>query len=188
MNWALWAFYLLYCIYFYFSALQIRFGLPELRKGNFTMEGTTPINKAAFKTFQAIPFLWELRIVTDWTFTKTSLDLFQWFKFENLYGSIFIAKCTNKALETKVVGSKQVWYMKFGMGFLFMIGIIAIIAGPLLLFSTANPVAVENYVYGGTLGFEITFDYPDPNQPIQTFQIFSSPNLVSNATISDAVY
>ena len=37
-NFFLWLFYLLYCMYFFFSALQVRFGLPELRKGNFTMQ------------------------------------------------------------------------------------------------------------------------------------------------------
>jgi hypothetical protein len=76
MNWALICFYLLYCSYFFFSALQVRFGLPELRKGNFLMEGTEKINKIGFLVFQKIPFLWELRIVIDWTFTKTAIDLF----------------------------------------------------------------------------------------------------------------
>lgn len=85
-------FYLLYCFYFYCSALQIRHGYPELKKGNFLMSNTTPLNKVAFQIFLAVPFLLELKIFTDWSFTKTGLDVFQWIKFENIYGDLFIAK------------------------------------------------------------------------------------------------
>jgi len=45
--------------------------------------------------------------------------------------------------------------MKLLFGASFMIGIIIIIAGPLLLFSTANPVATLNPVDGGTMRFAI---------------------------------
>jgi hypothetical protein len=91
-NWFLIVFYLLYCLYFYYSALQIRFGYPELKKGNFLMNDSTPVNKIGFQIFAAVPFLLELKIFTDWTFTRTGLDVFQWIKFENLYGDLFVAK------------------------------------------------------------------------------------------------
>lgn len=85
-------FYLLYCLYFYLSALQICYGYPELKKGNFLMANTNSVNRIAFNVFLAVPFLLELKIFTDWTFTRTGLDVFQWFKFENVYGDLFIAK------------------------------------------------------------------------------------------------
>ena len=78
MNWTLVVFYLFYWAYFAISALQIRFGLPELRKGNFAMSDTGPINKGIFQGYLAAPFIVELKTVSDWTFTRTSLDLFQW--------------------------------------------------------------------------------------------------------------
>ena len=37
------------------------------------------------KTIRAIPFLQELKVIMDWTFIKTSLDLFQWFKLEDIH-------------------------------------------------------------------------------------------------------
>jgi len=40
------------------------------------------------KIFKAIPFLWELRTFTDWTFTTTGLDIIQWFKLEDAYGRL----------------------------------------------------------------------------------------------------
>ena len=92
MNPFLMIFYLLYCLYFFYSALQIRYGYPELKKGNFMMTDTTSINKIGFQIFLNIPFLLELKTFTDWSFTRTGLDVFQWFKFENIYGDLFIAK------------------------------------------------------------------------------------------------
>jgi hypothetical protein len=75
-NYSLMIFYLLYCLYFLVSALQIKYGLPEIRKGNFMMGSYTRFNCYIFRIFMAIPFLFELKTVADWTFTKTSLDVF----------------------------------------------------------------------------------------------------------------
>lgn len=116
MNWTLVVFYLLYCGYFFVSALQIRYGLPELRKGNFAMEGYSAINKGIFMGFMSTPFVFELKIITDWTFTRTALDLFQWIKFESVYGDLFVAKCTNKPIYAHPLGQKIAWFMKLGMG------------------------------------------------------------------------
>jgi hypothetical protein len=116
MNWTLIVFYLLYCLYFTLSAFQIRLGLPELRKGNFAMGDTGPINKGVFQGYLAAPFIVELKIVSDWTFTRTSLDLFQWIKFENIYGDLFIAKCTNKAYFAHPLGEPMAFMKKMLFG------------------------------------------------------------------------
>jgi len=56
------------------------------------MANSTPLNRIGFITFLAVPFLLELKIFTDWTFTRTGLDVFQWIKFETIYGDLFVAK------------------------------------------------------------------------------------------------
>jgi len=33
--------------------------------------------------------MWELKAIVDWTVTKTSLDLFQWFKLEDAYSNLY---------------------------------------------------------------------------------------------------
>ncbi len=75
-NPALIIFYILYCCYFWVSALQIRYGVPEMKKGNFMMNNYTRANKFALQGFMAIPFLFELKTFVDWTFTSTALDVF----------------------------------------------------------------------------------------------------------------
>ena len=46
-NWALIFFYILYCLYFWVSALQIKYGVPEMKKGNFMMNSYSIVNKMA---------------------------------------------------------------------------------------------------------------------------------------------
>ena len=75
-NWALIVFYILYCCYFWVSGLQIRYGVPEMKKGNFMMNSYTVVNKIALQGFMIVPFLFELKTFVDWTFTRTALDVF----------------------------------------------------------------------------------------------------------------
>ena len=70
-------FYLLFCIYFSLCAGQIKYGLPELKKGGFMLGSYDPASKATYQTWYYTPFLFELRTIIDWTFTSTSLDVFQ---------------------------------------------------------------------------------------------------------------
>jgi len=36
-----------------------------------------------------IPFIWELKLFIDWTFTYTALDIFQTLKMEAVYAELF---------------------------------------------------------------------------------------------------
>ena len=42
----------------------------------------------------AIPFLYELRVVLDWTFSKTTLFLYEWMQFEDISISLFLTACS----------------------------------------------------------------------------------------------
>jgi len=189
MNWTLVVFYLLYCGYFFFSALQIRYGLPELRKGNFSMNGYTGINKGMFMGFMSAPFVFELKIIADWTFTRTALDLFQWIKFESIYGDLFVAKCSNKPIMAHPLGKKVPAFMKMVMGCGGLIALIVIIAGPLLLFSALNPLANPNPVLGASLTLNIITNLTsEPGGATNVYQLFNTDNFITVEPISDANY
>lgn len=53
-------------------------------------------------SFQAIPFLLELRSVLDWVCTDTTLTLYHWLKMEDIYANIYVLKCYR---ESEKVGS-----------------------------------------------------------------------------------
>jgi len=64
-----------------------------MRKGNFMMGDYGRINSYLFRGFMAIPFLFELKTFADWTFTKTALDVFQWFNLSSTHAELFVSKC-----------------------------------------------------------------------------------------------
>lgn len=51
------------------------------------MEHASLLAGYTMQILRSLPFLTELKLVMDWTFVQTSLDLFQWFKLEDInYG------------------------------------------------------------------------------------------------------
>ena len=182
------SFYLLYCLYFYYSAEQIRYGYPELKKSNFLMKNTTPLNKLAFQIFRAIPFLLELKIFTDWSFTRTGLDVFQWIKFENIYGDLFVAKCINKGYVRHKIGDQIPKWMKFLVGICGTFGLVIVIAGPMLLFSTLNPIAEDNFVVGTTLDLSIEVNVTRETDITNKYNLFHNDHVVILRGIQNEIY
>lgn len=42
---------------------------------------------------QAVPFLYELRALLDWTCSATPLNWYQWLKLEDIRASLFVEEC-----------------------------------------------------------------------------------------------
>lgn len=99
------------------------------------------VNYACFKGFMAIPFLFELKTFADWTFTKTALDVFQWFIISATHAELWIAHSLQGRYQRKPLGQPVPTILKVILGFCGQLGIILLIAGPLLLFSTFNPIS-----------------------------------------------
>jgi hypothetical protein len=58
---------------------------------------------------------------------------------------MYVAKCFNKPYRTKPLGEKSKLWEKILIGFGLTMLVIAMIAGPLLLFSSINPLKVQIY-------------------------------------------
>nr|CAN61399.1 hypothetical protein VITISV_031828 [Vitis vinifera] len=79
---ALRAIYLTKAISLALQAIQIRFGIAN--KGTlyrqFLTSSVSQINYVGFRIYRALPFLYELRCVLDWSCTTTSLTMYDWLK------------------------------------------------------------------------------------------------------------
>jgi len=147
INISLQFFYLLYVVYLTIVSLQLKYGLPSFRSGSFPlMKSTSRASKLMFQFYRGIPFLFEIRTLVDWVFTLTTLDLFQWLKFENLYAQLYINQCNSKGYLARVRGSPIGTGSKLSMGCCSLVVIFAIILAPLILFSSLNPVVEFNRV------------------------------------------
>ena len=45
----------------------------------------------AIKIYYGVPYLWEIKVAFDWCMTKTTLDIFEWFIFEDAYATLYKA-------------------------------------------------------------------------------------------------
>jgi hypothetical protein len=117
-NYFLWIFYIFYMLYFSVTALQFRYGLPEIRKGHFMYEKFGFINSLIFDGFFNVPFLFEVKTYIDWTFTETSLKIWDWFTFETIYCEFYEAKAGVEKDKNHEMGDKKGWINKFLFGFL----------------------------------------------------------------------
>ncbi|KAK8620775.1 hypothetical protein V6N13_067237 [Hibiscus sabdariffa] len=144
---ALRAIYLTKLISLVLQAIQIRFGIP--REGNlyrqFLTSSISQTNYLGFRISRALPFLYELRCVLDWSCTTTSLTMYDWLKLEDIYGSLFLVKCDadlNRAKHQH--GKKQTRLTKFCSGICLFFLLICVIWTPMLMYSSGNPTNIAN--------------------------------------------
>ena len=138
---------MLFIIYSLFSALQIKHGLYDSRRKSLLMKGNNIIYSSLFKGYLAMPFLYELKLTLDYTFTNTALDLFKWLKFEQIYDLLFITDCYIKSEKDRRIDESVSFLEKLIGGLAFLI-LVIILFGPLLLFSSLNPTNKVNNVSG----------------------------------------
>lgn len=64
------------------QAIQIRYGVPHQSTlyQQFLTSEISRINYLCYRLYRALPFLYELRCVLDWSCTTTSLTMYDWLK------------------------------------------------------------------------------------------------------------
>ncbi|CAG9313414.1 unnamed protein product [Blepharisma stoltei] len=172
-------FYIIYAVYFMIVSLQIRHGLPTFRKVSFPLMRSTNIwSYRMFKTYLALPFLFELRTLMDWTFTKTTLDIYQWFKFEDIYNQLYITQCVYKWYEVPQKDQPIHWTWKVFNGAFVIIVICLVILAPLIIFSTLNPIVESNQVR--YMNMEISINTDD-----RTYLLYNTKTLDESHFITE---
>ncbi|KAI0518689.1 hypothetical protein KFK09_006125 [Dendrobium nobile] len=113
--------------------------------GQFLTSKISQINYLGFRLYRALPFLYELRCMLDWSCTTTSLTLYDWLKVEDIYSSLFLVKCDavlNRASHKQ--GQKQSRMTKFCSGICLSFILICVIWAPMLMYSSGNPTNIAN--------------------------------------------
>jgi len=170
------------------TSLQIKYGFPLITKGQYFASSTSLYNRLAFKIYRNVPFLYELRGILDWTITKTSLDLFQWFKLEDAYANLYETKCDMALRKNRQKGEERWWFEKFSWGFCFFIVLMLILIMPMILFSSFNPNLVENKVLGGKFSVNLELRNPELDTTTFTLNLFEVNSLKINKIKTPAQY
>lgn len=140
-------FYLINLLYFLFSAKQIKYGLTEYTGRGFLMKSYNRYLKWSLNWYYAIPFLFELRTSIDWMHSKTTLSVFGWLRVAYTKKKVFDTKVNRQNRANTPYGRLVKLPDKLMQGGLIFLIIMLSIVGPLIFFSTFNPIAVVNNPY-----------------------------------------
>ncbi|KAK7332943.1 hypothetical protein VNO80_29700 [Phaseolus coccineus] len=144
---ALRAIYLTKAISLVLQAMQLHFGIPHKSTlyRQFLTSSVSRINVLGFRLYRAIPFLYELRCVLDWSCTTTSLTMHDWLTLEDIHASLFLVKCDvdlNRARHQQ--GQKQTKMTKFTNGICLFFVLLCVMWAPMLMYSSGNPTNIAN--------------------------------------------
>lgn len=147
-------FYIIICFYLLLSALQIRYGFPIHKKPSSILQyDDNPIALIGAQVFQAIPFAVEIRCLLDFTFSKTSLDIFQFWQLWQYHFDLYAAKNGNISYTKKVLGSPTALLDKCVFGCLISTVILMLLVGPLIFFSDVGGFIAPNPVLSGDIQY-----------------------------------
>ena len=88
--------YVFLCTYLFFSALQIRFGLPLMKKPSSVLQYDDNLAAYALSlVYIGLPFILEIRCLIDFSFAQTSLDIFQFWELYKANSDMYKGKNGN---------------------------------------------------------------------------------------------
>ncbi|KAL3647917.1 hypothetical protein CASFOL_008885 [Castilleja foliolosa] len=143
------------------QAVQIQHGVPHKSTlyRQFLTSEVSRINYLGYRLYRALPFLYELRCVLDWSCTTTSLTMYDWLKLEDINASLYLVKCDNVLNRaTHKQGDKQTKMTKFCNGICLFFILICVIWAPMLMYSSGNPTNIANPINDASFQFDIKTD------------------------------
>ncbi|KAK3041408.1 hypothetical protein RJ639_000385, partial [Escallonia herrerae] len=140
------------------QAIQIRYGVPHRSTlyQQFLTSSVSRVNYFGYRLYRALPFLYELRCVLDWSCTTTSLTMYDWLKLEDINASLYLVKSDtvlNRAAHKQ--GEKQTKVTKFCNGICLFFILICVIWAPMLIYSSGNPTNIANPINDASVQFDI---------------------------------
>ncbi|GAB0490096.1 hypothetical protein MMPV_001328 [Pyropia vietnamensis] len=150
-------FYVLKCIYFFVSGLQIRSGFPLYTTGQWLLRNFSLKGLIGFHIYYNIPFLWLTRTLLDWAVLPTSLEIFQYFKFIDVYIYLYQNRAINasRGWFKRVLGQKRPIVPRiFQGGGLFLLCALLLFL-PFFLFSLANPLFRDRQLIAATYSVDL---------------------------------
>jgi len=105
-----------------------------------------------YKIYVLIPFIEELRVLTDWTTTKTSLNFFMWMKLEDAHQNLYITFADMEYRQSFAPAVPRPPCEKFWQGCCLLLLLFIVITLPIMFFSSlTNGLRSANSVTSGML-------------------------------------
>jgi len=128
------------------SSLQLCYGFPLLKKPSSVLSHYNDVANIGSKIYFNIPFALEIRSIIDFTFKKTTLDVFQMCQLYVYHHYIYGAKIGNRSYDRKVLGIATPKCEKIIFGVLITLLLWLMIVGPFIMFSDFGSFVDQNPV------------------------------------------
>lgn len=126
-----------------------------MKKASSVLQYYNDFGMIIAQVYALIPFVIEIRCLLDFTFSKTSLDVFQFWQLFYYHWDMFIGWTGNRYYTIKVLGSPTECLDKFIFGVLISSVLLFLLMGPFYLFSTMSPLVGFNPVIEGEFNLNI---------------------------------
>jgi len=193
-------------MYLLLSARQIKSGYPTQILGNCFTKNYTLINSTLFTLYMMVPFLYDMRLIMDWIWTDTSLQLNEWAIMEDINKQLFERKCTLTFEENfpEPKDRERRRFTKYIRGSLYLSAIMFAIWFPLVLFALGGTVGQSHKPEGFSVeiefsGYQPIFKMSATSEHLENFEPFQwkrlenefaqnpfAQNFLSSYAISDA--
>ena len=144
-------------LYGLLQAHQIRLGFPLFRHHDPFTRSSNTYYVLAYRLYRGIPFLWVLRMMLDWTCTRTALSFRDFLKVEDVNHEVYVRYATiaSDAESNPKKGTPFPWLDKVKDGALMFLLVMFIMFLPLMYYSAFNPNLKDNYVVSSEAAFTV---------------------------------
>ena len=156
-------------VYVIISIIQIKKGFSSLDYINH-VDYNNIFEVLYFYIYKYTPFIRELKTILDFSASTTALNIFMWFKQEDIETTIKYARVNE--LSNQYHGTKMDKAYKRLTGFSFLIFFFLLLMAPLYLFSDILPNNVKNQIKGAHMVVFAEF-------PNSTFKIFENKEIIN---------
>jgi len=166
------AFYILCMAYLALTSVQLRYDVHVTSGGLGLTHSMDLATNLAFKAYCAVPFVEEMRVLTDWTVTRTSLDFFMWMKLEDAQQALYRTQRDMMLRRIYPTAAPRPTHEKVLQGGLLLLALFVLIVAPIALFSTLNPSLQSNMVTSATLTGSLVVEAE--REGVRTMQIYEA--------------
>jgi hypothetical protein len=85
-----------------------------------------------------IPFITEIKTILTYISSKTALDIFKWFKVEDIKRTLINAHYIRGGIKRKKIGVPENFFVKFLLSYVIFFLLFLLLVGPLFFFSNLN--------------------------------------------------
>lgn len=95
-------------------------------------------NSIVFKVYMNIPFITEIKTILTYISSKTALDIFKWYKVEDIKRTLVNAYYIRGSIKRKKIGVTENFSIKFLTSYFAFFVSFTLLIGPLFFFSNLN--------------------------------------------------